>query len=343
MKPRTFLIYDPHLFHDGIIRLCPDTRPFKDWREMNECTVESWRSTVSAQDTVICGGDFAYREPDEKALRRTFDALPGNKILIVGNHDGKATRALPWAAQHDIMYASIDSQNVVLCHYAMRQWPKIRKGALMLYGHSHGKLPGNSQSCDVGVDVMGFAPVRLNTIKDHLATLPADDGSRSAQRSRRRRAHAMMQFFKSMFVGNVVERTIIDGRDPTREAAEAAMKRSLASIEVIENDRMLVARSIAAWARDTIDKRCRQPLPFMMPRSIPIMVWLPGLSNAELSNLKSADTFEIVDHVFRGRLIPGVRAVQPLEEAILKFPPRIAPPEERERYAGGGGGPRKPK
>lgn len=42
----------------------------------------------------------------------------------------------------------------------------------MLYGHSHGRLPGNTQSCDIGVDVMGFAPVRLNTIKEHLATLP---------------------------------------------------------------------------------------------------------------------------------------------------------------------------
>ncbi|MGD5596738.1 hypothetical protein QUT21_22695, partial [Xanthomonas citri pv. citri] len=41
-----------------------------------------------------------------------------------------------------------------------------------LYGHSHGRLPGNSQSMDIGVDVFGWAPLRLNQIKAHLATLP---------------------------------------------------------------------------------------------------------------------------------------------------------------------------
>ncbi|WP_051462848.1 hypothetical protein [Bradyrhizobium sp. URHA0013] len=72
----------------------------------------------------------------------------------------------------DIAFTSIDSQRVVLCHFALRSWPGIRKGALMLYGHHHGRLPGNHQSCDVGVDVFGPAPVRLNQIKAYLATLP---------------------------------------------------------------------------------------------------------------------------------------------------------------------------
>lgn len=74
------------------------------------------------------------------------------------------------------VYASIDGQqNVVLCHYAWRTWPRIRKGALMLYGHSHGRLRGNVQSCDIGVDTFGWSPVRMNTIKDYLATLPLMD------------------------------------------------------------------------------------------------------------------------------------------------------------------------
>ncbi len=70
------------------------------------------------------------------------------------------------------MYASIDNQYIVLCHYAFRTWPKIRKGALHLYGHSHGRLPGNAQSMDIGVDVVGWSPVRLHQIKSVLATLP---------------------------------------------------------------------------------------------------------------------------------------------------------------------------
>ncbi len=43
----------------------------------------------------------------------------------------------------------------------------------MLYGHSHGSLPGNSQSVDVGVDNgWGYKPVTLAQIEQRLKTLP---------------------------------------------------------------------------------------------------------------------------------------------------------------------------
>jgi calcineurin-like phosphoesterase family protein len=126
---------------------------------------------VRPTDTVIVVGDFAHRmEPT--ALRKLFESLPGRKHLVVGNHDDRATRALPWESQHEIWHVSIDGQNVVCCHYPLLTWAKIRRGALQLYGHTHGRIPGNVQSCDIGVDVMGWAPVRLAQIKSHMATLP---------------------------------------------------------------------------------------------------------------------------------------------------------------------------
>jgi calcineurin-like phosphoesterase family protein len=165
----TFLIADTHFGHAGIIRLC--NRPFADAQQMDAAMISCWNAAVRKDDTVIHLGDFAHRYPADK-LPALFETLNGKKYLIKGNHDGKETLALPWQSVRDIAYASIDSQNLVLCHFAMRTWPRIRRGALMLFGHSHGRLPGNVQSCDVGVDVMGFAPVRLSTIKNYLATLP---------------------------------------------------------------------------------------------------------------------------------------------------------------------------
>ena len=165
----TFLISDTHFGHGAIIRMC--ARPFSDVREMDETMIAGWNKVVKKDDTVVHLGDFAHRYPADK-LPQLFSSLNGRKHLMKGNHDDKHTLALPWESVRDIAYASIDSQNVVLCHYAMRTWPRIRKGALMLYGHSHGRLPGNVQSCDVGVDCMGFSPVRLKTIKEHLTTLP---------------------------------------------------------------------------------------------------------------------------------------------------------------------------
>ncbi|MGM4916233.1 metallophosphoesterase [Tardiphaga sp. 813_E8_N1_3] len=165
----TFLIADQHYGHSAIIQMC--NRPFGDVHEMNEALVAGHNAVVAKDDTVIMLGDFAHRYPAAK-LPLLFGSLNGHKHLIRGNYDDKHTLALPWESVRDIAYASIDSQNVVLCHYALRTWPKIRKGALMLHGHSHGRLPGNVQSCDIGVDVMGWSPVRLSTIKEHLATLP---------------------------------------------------------------------------------------------------------------------------------------------------------------------------
>jgi calcineurin-like phosphoesterase family protein len=165
----TFLIGDTHWGHGAIIRMC--ARPFSDVREMDDTMRDLWNATVRPEDTVVHLGDFAHRY-DAAKLPKLFASLNGRKHLIKGNHDDAATLGLPWESVRDIAFTSIDSQFLVLAHYALRTWPKIRKGALMLYGHSHGRLPGNVQSCDIGVDVMGFAPVRLNSIKAYLATQP---------------------------------------------------------------------------------------------------------------------------------------------------------------------------
>ncbi|WP_342739385.1 metallophosphoesterase [Bradyrhizobium sp. B117] len=168
----TFLYADPHFFHASMLKFCPETRAYASVAEMNEAMASAWRRVVKPTDEVIVVGDFAHRADDPKELKRLFDSLPGEKHLIVGNHDGPDTLALPWKTINQMAFVSIDSQRVVLCHYALRTWPGIRKGALMLYGHNHGRLPGNQQSCDVGVDVFGAAPVRLNQIKAYMATLP---------------------------------------------------------------------------------------------------------------------------------------------------------------------------
>ena len=67
---------------------------------------------------------------------------------------------------------TVDGTRLILCHYGMRVWPAMHRGALQLYGHSHGRLPGNSLSCDIGVDDWGYAPVSLPQIRARLATLP---------------------------------------------------------------------------------------------------------------------------------------------------------------------------
>jgi calcineurin-like phosphoesterase family protein len=171
----TFLISDTHFFHAGIIHMCE--RPFidgdgqADVRAMAEMLKANWNAVVRKDDFVVHLGDFAHRAP-AGALSKLFASLSGKKILIKGNHDGPETLALPWHSVHDVLHTSIDSTAVTLCHYSWRVWPRQRRGSLMLYGHSHGRLPGNQQSMDIGVDVMGWSPVRLNQIKAVMKDLP---------------------------------------------------------------------------------------------------------------------------------------------------------------------------
>ena len=52
-------------------------------------------------------------------------------------------------------------RRLVLCHYPLRSWNLMGKGALQLHGHSHGRLKPMARQVDVGVDCQDFAPVPL--------------------------------------------------------------------------------------------------------------------------------------------------------------------------------------
>ena len=67
----------------------------------------------------------------------------------------------------------VDGVGIWLSHYAHRTWPRLHRGDLHLYGHSHGTLPGDSRSLDVGVDCWGYRPVTLAEIRERMASTPA--------------------------------------------------------------------------------------------------------------------------------------------------------------------------
>jgi len=156
---------DTHFGHAGILHACK--RPFASIGEHDELVVEAWNATVAPGDTVYHLGDFALGPAE--AAERIFRRLNGRKCLVAGNHD-KRSRRLPWAEQHDgIREVSVESRHLVLCHYPLRSWTRAFRGSLHLFGHTHGKLPGTTQSADVGVDVWGYRPVSLGQVIDAMA------------------------------------------------------------------------------------------------------------------------------------------------------------------------------
>jgi calcineurin-like phosphoesterase family protein len=160
---KSFFTADLHFGHEAIIRLAK--RPFQSIGEMNETLIRQWNETVGPSDVIYCVGDFAWGKHS-----RFLPQLNGRKYLIAGNHDSGADGSSGWQSIRDMMNLTVDGTKITLCHYAMRVWPGSYYGALHFYGHSHGNMPGDSQSCDVGVDCWDFRPVDLAQIKFFLAS-----------------------------------------------------------------------------------------------------------------------------------------------------------------------------
>ncbi|TVM06555.1 hypothetical protein DPQ33_19435, partial [Oceanidesulfovibrio indonesiensis] len=99
---------------------------------------------------------------------RYIHRLNGRIVLVRGNHDmeREAEELQVFEEVHDMI--TLAKQNLVLCHYPMRSWPRIRKDAVMLHGHVHGRLPPVHNSVDVGVDVWGYAPASMKEVMDRV-------------------------------------------------------------------------------------------------------------------------------------------------------------------------------
>lgn len=163
---------DNHFFHTNIIKYCK--RPFKSTDHMNSVMVERWNARVGPDDDIYCLGDFGFGDQDQ--IQRLFDRLIGRKHLIRGNHDKETRLVNGWVWVRDYFELRLGGEHVVLFHYAPRVWNRSHHGSIALYGHSHGGMPGNSQSLDVGVDCWDYAPVTLPEIKRRLTGLPKYTG-----------------------------------------------------------------------------------------------------------------------------------------------------------------------
>ncbi len=178
----TYFTSDTHFGHRNIIKY--SNRPFpwcgdnnckscKQCREaveeMDETMINNWNEVVGKHDHIWHLGDYAFAP--EWRMKQIHDRLNGKKHLLLGNHDDHNKMRAIWEHVGSYRELRIDKTFVVLCHYAMRVWNKSHRGSLMLYGHSHGTLPGTSQSLDVGVDCWDFKPVNLEQIKERMKTL----------------------------------------------------------------------------------------------------------------------------------------------------------------------------
>ena len=158
-----------HFNHHNIIK--NTNRPFKNTDEMNETMIDNWNDRVGEKDTVYHHGDFGWHYGD---LSLILKRLKGKIILIKGNHDKKfLNKHLHYFdSVHTLLDIKLFDQKITLCHYAMRVWNCSHWNAWHLYSHSHGKLPSEGKSYDVGVDNNSFSPVSFGFINQIMKNKP---------------------------------------------------------------------------------------------------------------------------------------------------------------------------
>jgi calcineurin-like phosphoesterase family protein len=162
LRPPFFVIGDTHYGHRNIAKYCG--RPDYHERLMRE----RWQETVGDDDWVLHLGDVAMKPA--KAVE-FITALPGHKLLILGNHDRSTVTfyrdqcgfeavgngfTLDYHGWH-ILFAHRPDDAATFVRY-----PKH----LQVHGHIHEKTRRDRRLINVSVEQIGYRPRPVTEILD---------------------------------------------------------------------------------------------------------------------------------------------------------------------------------
>ena len=174
---RAWVWSDLHLDHRDLV--WHFGRPFRTVDGMRRALLEAWRQTVGESDLVICAGDVTVGPPNA-AIDEELAALPGEKLLVVGNHEFVNNRARPKDYGFEAAYPTLicDSDPpLLLTHEPLETVPA---GCANVHGHLHGTR-ARSQArrsryhLNVNVELLSYRPARLETLASTSRALLAGD------------------------------------------------------------------------------------------------------------------------------------------------------------------------
>lgn len=172
---------DQHFDHVNMIDYM--NRPFTSTRDMEDKLVGLWNAVIppnNSEYTVYTLGDFSWGSQSEaiKILERlngTIHLIPGNHDYWLRNMPSHKLVALSSVVSIELPIVTLEFSDVrnvqtvvVLSHYPLRTWDRMRHGAYHLYAHSHCWLPGIGRSIDVGIDCQDYMPISLRQVLGRL-------------------------------------------------------------------------------------------------------------------------------------------------------------------------------
>lgn len=166
---KTWLISDTHFGHKNIIEYC--NRP----ENHNELMIENWLDLVAEEDEIIHLGDVFMGKGSKEYAEWVFELLPGQKKLILGNHDHASVsfyeslgfEVYPtykvWVPHEENGLAG----SVVMTHYPLCRDYSTWKMNIHGHIHNNGHAPGTPRKRsyrNVSVEATGYAPVLLDDV-----------------------------------------------------------------------------------------------------------------------------------------------------------------------------------
>ncbi len=144
-----WLTSDHHFGHKMIITY--EDRPFTDVDEMDRVMIDKWNDVVKDGDVVFHLGDFSFH--NVKKSSDILSELRGEKILVLGNHDGGANRMA------SVGFAEVHKALIL---YHDDPWSHGYNSSYMLLTHRPVRWVGSRQ-LNVAVECWDYYPVPVPT------------------------------------------------------------------------------------------------------------------------------------------------------------------------------------
>ena len=158
---RLFVTSDLHLGHRNICKYRPQ---FQTTQEHDDFIIANYLETITKIDTVYFLGDIAFTD---EAIERV-KALPGHKILVLGNHDTDFGMARSRSLQEAFVrvYGITSKHHCWLTHAPIH--PIELRGKFCIHGHVHDQTIQDPRYANVCVENTNYKPVLLTKVKESL-------------------------------------------------------------------------------------------------------------------------------------------------------------------------------
>jgi len=155
---KTWVIGDTHFFHHNI--------KFYTHRPdyFNELIVYNWVRLVGSQDYIIHLGDVGFGRFDR--MKHVFDRLPGQKILVRGNHDRwtkRKYRELGFIDIVDDIKLGMFGHTVLMTHRPV-DYIDDWAGIINVHGHIHNRSHDELWKVNASVELHDYGPVHLASL-----------------------------------------------------------------------------------------------------------------------------------------------------------------------------------